>query len=555
MPPEEETAVMPDRGRPKQDVSVFFLGYDDALPRHQLLGFCFTEADLVIGDEGYAKFRESRGKTISPGEDGAYIVVQTSDGLTTIGTDFSGYYKLFVYRSGEAWALSNSLVALIDYARARSLPITLSEAHLAGFLIKGAFGNQLASLQTAVREIRLIPATEQVELRERPTGQGISVANVRTARVRQLESNRSSYREALAESLSIWLARFRTILSSDLDINSKLTGGQDSRTVLGLLLAAKATCPQGLGRVGFECKVSAVADLAVARNLANRYGLSLNTYSSRHPEMMLGSVEAYDRWCNLCHGVYTPIYFPTKRHNPLSLVIGGAGGEAHRHFYQARTLNGLLDAQRKFFPSYALFEEFRASVVADILRLRRGYEADLDPLILHYRHFRDRAHSGRSPQYIYQTAPLGSSYFRLASSLCAPKKRERAQVIIDLMMNCAPGIVDMPYDLDKKRPGKRQKQDFTDVREALTSLRSGEVFTSIPSAAPAMSSTDCSVWERLHQDLQVHAATLKASGIFSGLYIDQAIATAKKAAKEQWISHASDGCSISHLLFAAKITR
>jgi len=536
-----------------RDASVFLLGHDESRPQHRLIGSCFTGADLVIGDDGYAKFREVRGKTIPPGEDGAYIVVHTANGLTTIGTDFCGYYKLFIYRSDHAWALSNSIVALIDYARARSLPVTLAKAHLAGFHIRGAFGNQLASLQTSVEEIRLIPATEQVEIREASGNKTTSVINVRTTRIRELESNRLSYREALADALSIWIARFRAILSSDLDVISKLTGGQDSRTVLGLILAASQGHPKGLSRIGFDCKPSALSDLAIANNLANRYGLALNSYPFRHPDAPLDPDEAYERWRSLCFGVYTPVYFPAKSSNLLSLTIGGAGGEGHRHFYQARTLKGLLDAQRKFFPNAALFDEFRASVIADTRYLRQGFEADLDPLILHYRHFRDRAHSGRSPQYLYQAAPLGSSYFRLASSLCAPKKRERAQVIIDMMMNCAPGIVDMPYDLEKKLPDKQHKKDFTDVRDALTTIGSGAVFTSVPCERPMQQPNSSSVWQRLVLELRAHAPSLKNCRLFSDCYIEQAMATGEMAAKARQLSQASDGCSMSHLLFAAKI--
>jgi hypothetical protein len=534
-----------------RDTSVFLLGYDEPRPQNQLVGFCFTEADLVIGDKGYEKFRKIRGRTISPGEDGAYIVVETSNGSTTIGTDFSGYYKLFIFRSGEAWALSNSIVALIDYARARSLPITLANAHLAGFCIKGAFGNQLASLHTAVEEIRLIPATQEIEIRE-PSAGKTSLTLRRTTRMRQLESNRLTYKEALAEALSIWLARFRTILQSDLDIVSKLTGGQDSRTVLSLFLAATQGCPAVLGRIGFDCKASALQDLAIANNLANRYGLSLNSLPCRHLATSLNSNMAYDRWRSLCYGIYTPIYFPTKDRNPLCLTIGGAGGEGHRHFYHARTLKILLDSQRRYFPTDALFEEFRASVIADVKHLRQGYEADLDPLILHYRHFRDRAHSGRSPQYIYQAAPLGSSYFRLASSLCTPKKRKRAQLIVDLMMNCAPGIVDMPYDLEVKLPDKRHKSDVTDVRDALASGRSGAVFTSVP-PDPLTATSGRTVWDRLYLDIKENVSAIKNCGLFSKAYIEQAITVAKKAAEAGQLSDATDGCSISHLLFAAHI--
>jgi hypothetical protein len=532
----------------------FLFAHDGAAPRRKLIGLCFTGSDVVVGDLGYEKYAERERKRIEPGEDGAYIVVNTDNGSATIGTDFSGYYKLFAYRSGDTWALSNSIVSLVENARAKSLPVTILPAHLAGFLIPGAFGNQIASLQTAVREIRLIPATELAVVREDPVTKKLSLSTRRTARVEELDLRGPSYGGALAEALRVWVGRMGALAMSDLDVVCKLTGGRDSRAVLSLLLAAAQRSSAGFRGVTFVSKETAQQDLAIAKDLAKHYGLALNTQRRHHPDRPLPDRDAYQRWRRLCLGIYTPIYFPSRHPNPMSLTLGGAGGESHRPFFRSRTLANMLDAQRAVFPSGGQFDEFRGAVLSDIAGLQMGFEADLDPLTLHYRHFRDRMHGGRSPQYIFQASPLASAYFRRASALCPPKHRERAQFLIDLMMNCAAGIVDMPYDARGKAPDRRHKRDFTDVRDALDLIQPGTVYTATSLGdLDVEDATDGhqNIWCRLLDDLLRHEGRLRRSGLFRTEYIDQAVSIARKAAETRQLTSASAGAPISHLLFAA----
>ncbi len=541
-----------------QESDDVLFSHDGVLPQRKLIGVCFTGSDVVVGDLGYQKYAERERKRIEPGEDGAYIVVNAHEGSATIGTDFSGYYKLFAYRSGDAWALSNSIVSLVEYARARSLPVTLRSAHLAGFFIPGAFGNQIASLQTAVGEIRLIPATEQAIVREDPVTKKRSLATARTDRVEELDLRGPSYADALAESLRVWVARMGALVMSDLDVACKLTGGRDSRAVLSLLLAAAQRSSAGFSRVTFVSKETAQQDLAIAKGLAKHYGLALNSRRRHHLDRPLTARGAYERWRRLCLGIYTPIYFPSKHPNPMSLTIGGAGGEAHRPFFRSRTLTRMLDAQRGVFSSGNHFEEFRAAVLSDIAGLQRGFEADLDPLTLHYRHYRDRMHGGRSPQYIYQASPLSSSFFRRASAICPPKQRKRAQFLVDLMMNCAQGIVDMPYDTRGKAPDRRHKRDFTDIRNALDRLQPGIVYTSTSPGEPDVGDAadgHQDIWSRLLDDLLRHEGGLRRSGLFRTEYVDQAVTVARKAAEMQQLTSASAGSPVSHLLFAALLLR
>jgi hypothetical protein len=133
----------------------FILSSFNPTPTHYLHGQAFSGVDLVMGNEGYAQYRRDRGRTIAPGEDGSYIVVGKSGSETVIGTDFAGYRKMFLYRHGDSWAVSDSLIDLARFASSHGLPVTISKPHLSTFFIERDFGRQIASLQTSVSQIQL----------------------------------------------------------------------------------------------------------------------------------------------------------------------------------------------------------------------------------------------------------------------------------------------------------------------------------------------------------------------------------------------------------------
>ncbi|WP_230532559.1 hypothetical protein [Microvirga roseola] len=177
----------------------FLISSFDPIPEHYLHGLCFQGEDLIIGDEGYGKYRIAGKGAISPGQDGSYIIVRNSGNETIIGTDASGYYKLFLYQCGERWALSNSFIQLARFAAARNLPVTIDESHFSTFFISGPFGDQLTSLRTSVREIRLVPSTMEAVVV--PTFFGTAV----TLRWREDEDRSELHKDSYGDVLRAYL--------------------------------------------------------------------------------------------------------------------------------------------------------------------------------------------------------------------------------------------------------------------------------------------------------------------------------------------------------------
>ncbi len=531
--------------------NVFLLSSDQTAPRNSLLGFAFCDSDLIIGEDGYEKYLKARGCRIPPGEDGAYVVVFSSDARTVIGTDFCGYYKLFLYRSGTHWAVSNSILRLVQFAKSRSLPTTISPSHLASFFIVGSFGNQLASTKTAVHEIELIPSCDQIEIDHMQN----TITVNRTDRCRSLDNEKISYRDALERALHAWSARLGAILQSDIDVKSDLTGGRDSRAVLSLFFRAAKSLgqPSLLNRISFTSDPNALDDYKIADGLAQAFGLSLNIKKANHPSPLLHPEDRFRKWISLCLGSYGPIYFPVRAQNSKSLAMGGAGGEAHRNFYIAPNICAFLDARRKFFRNDAFYEEFRSDVLSDVNRLKVGYEAELDPLIIHYRHFRDRLHGGRTPQYVNLLNPLASHLFRSASTILSSDLRVRSQLLVDIIANGASGLETHPYDREAKMPDNQHVRDLTLI-PLDRSCDPGDVFCG--EGCVTESNTDrlnTSTWQLLHDEILQNEPKFRGFDIFSGGYIDNAIHLTKHAVEKKSLPHPVDGCSISHLIFAGHL--
>lgn len=531
--------------------NVFLLTSDQTAPRNSLLGFAFCDSDLIIGGDGYEKYLKARGRPIPPGEDGAYVVVFSSDARTVIGTDFCGYYKLFLYRAGTEWAVSNSILRLVEHAKSRGLPTTISPSHLASFFIVGSFGNQLASTRTAIREIELIPSCDQIEIDH--TQHTITIS--RTDRCRSLDNEKISYRDALERALHAWSARFAAILQSDMDVKSDLTGGRDSRAVLSLFLRAAKSLgqPSLLNRVSFTSDPNALDDYKIAEGLAQAFGLSLNIKKANHPSPLLHPEDRFRKWISLCLGSYGPIYFPVRAQNSKSLAMGGAGGEAHRNFYIAPNICEFLDARRRFFRNDAFYEEFRSDVLSDIHRLKVGYEVGLDPLIIHYRYFRDRLHGGRTPQYVNFLNPLASHLFRSASAILSPNLRVRSQLLVDIIANGASGLEALPYDREAKMPDDQHVRDLTPIPVG-RSCDPGEVFCGEWCETESKANRpNTSTWQLLHAEILQNEPKFRNFDIFTDGYIDNAIHLVKHALEKNSLPHPVDGCSISHLIFAGHI--
>jgi hypothetical protein len=349
-----------------------------------------------------------------------------------------------------------------------------------------------------------------------------------------------------------------TVMQSDLLLICELTGGRDSRAVLSLMLAAAEQFGKELMQtVRIYSGISGNKDFTIASQIVDEFGLRFmdNSHDSRFGSPM-ATHESYEKWKSLCLGIYTPVYFPYTRHTPTAVTFGGAGGECHRRFYPELTPEKFLDGRKKFIPSAAHFKKLKEDILQDLASLRRGSEATIHPMVVHYRHFRDRVHGGRSPQYMNMITPLPSAILKRASSMCSQDQINRSQVLADILLNASSELALMPYDSPDKSLDTRHVTERVDAVEAIRAARKdGRVFAQDPSATELGDFSQAKALSLLQDDFLRHYEQIRSSGYFPPEYIEDARRSIQNAALCGDFSHPVDGIAVSHVILAGELSQ
>lgn len=432
------------------DYTYIFSSFD-VLPDRFFQGYCFVNNDLVIGEEGARNYPEE----IPPFSDGCYISINKEEDTHTIGVDSNGFKKIFLYNKNGVWAISNSIYLLAKYLYGKGVKLTRNYPVLAAFFRHGNVGNQMATLKTVFNEISLFPHEAYITVRN-------GVISIEKKEI----SKDLGYQNNLNVYIETWVSRIETIIeSSSTKAITDLTGGIDSRTTYSLFKAA-------LDRLNLDRSDSLFIrsdntpknyiDLQCAKNIVNRYKGELNQPAKLQITKYNGSY-AYEKWKNLNLGNYFPIYIPRNNMPNNAIFFGGGAGEVHRSVYGNRNPKAFsMNLKKRIEDKYELhtsknlsdlLELYSNQLVDSVEELKRYSPEDrVNPLVLHYREFRNRFHAGRSPQYGQTIAPLGSDLLTVCSTYCDKDVLDRGQILYDIMESLCPGLAMMPYDMELKFP-------------------------------------------------------------------------------------------------------
>lgn len=482
---------MTSRDEPSHALSFFFSDLDE-LPDRYVHGIAFVGPDYVSGTEGARIHEEASGLPVPPREDGCYFTLTRHGSTHKMGVDYAGAKKLFYYRHGEAWCVSNSLALIAKHVVRRGLPLSVNFAQLAALKAPGTFNAQISTPRTILNEVRLLP-----------TRATITVDSSGMAIHEEPPEAQIPYQEALSDYVTNWLARVRALVSDErIRVTSDLTGGRDSRSVFALIQkAASLDDPNGAReRVQLRSSTNARAadDLAAAQGVAQSRGWVVNDPLVEKRFMpRLSDTERFEGWRDLCLGVYTPVYFPDRRADPLTIDFHGGGGECHRTFYPGTYLSDQVLRARDIEPAY-LAAAWKQDVIQhedEISALWPG----TTPLISHYREFRNRLHGGLLPQYKTVVSPLNSRYMAPMSQHA--EKVATDQIGFDIMENLQSGLMDLPYEVEKKQPTKVNSSSITRLDD-VTSSRRGEVFVPTDPPGPTASRTSAGHYEIMADHLE-----------------------------------------------------
>ncbi len=518
------------------------------VPKHAFEGYSFYRDDIIIGSSGYTDFRKTTGQIIEPHEDGAYIVINRVGSRTIVGTDFSGRCKLFVYRWGEYWGISNSFMAIAEWAKKKGLPLTINCSQLCSFCVDGTFGSQLASLQTSFEQIRLVPSCAHLEVKHDDKGSLQLSEKTQSDRL-----DLGDYTESLGRFIHRWRNRLAGLLISNLSVVCDISGGRDSRATFALLVAtARAIGDQYLDAVSLNSKWSARRDFQVASNACAHIGITLkkprvDIFGRNH----LSTDQSFNAWKTLTLGTYRLLYPLMHRRESNRIWISGSGGESHRYFYRHRGSAAFLNQKKRFFPSKDKFERFREEVEQDLHSLA---EEGIDPTITHYRQFRDRFHGGRRSLFLNDVSPLTGKLLYSASNSAGEKRLESGQVIADIIRNTTPSLLDVPFEDASIPYGDAALSGCVNVSKfAGDEVTPGRVFGSNETAQLTGAFSEPIFIELLHVEFSKMLVPAAQLGIFSDDCLESARETMTDAYLSGRIGHATSMGNVAHIIHAGRL--
>lgn len=377
---------------------------------------------------------------------GTYINIVRKNGKLYIQQDYYGGWGMFIYKNGNFWAISNSLYHLKENLKDKyELNINYRFAH--HYFFKATTTPTTYKI-TVINEITEIPPTAEIEI---------------DLNTKHLSIHMCSWQQyyipiASIEGMSridIWHRRYANLLRAlsvmpggvDVDIS----GGIDSRCALA---TAKDLLINGSYNIRL-CSRKEKEEYAIAKEIAERLGLSLNSYHKPNNSIPVSKLESflimlYSKCC-----LHTQWYINPFVSNETVLRFSGLGGEGLRRYF-SEPVDTLIDKFILQTPDN--LENFRKDA-ADILRetvndIDKTYNEQIHPCAKLWNYTVQRHHSFKSQvnmmlENIIQILPLTDRLLYEINSLSHFNKDPHLiyTVIIDRFI---PEINDITFDKERK---------------------------------------------------------------------------------------------------------
>lgn len=434
---------------------LYICSWNSSLLEEQLYGYAYLGFDAIIqGSAGLKKYKNEQALAyLNPDEfgEGRFLVVlETPDSGFVCRTDDFGQETLFLYRSGDEWAISNSFMFLVEEVRASGRNMTVRSDVLKTFLIanQSLFGGQLMSHDTPIDEIKLVPIDEEVVLERGGFGEQPSMSCVtRVAKRDEYQIDESNYRDHLAKYVSLWGGRFRSLSDSGVEhMEFDLSGGYDTRLCLSLILASGNS-----DRFSYFTNKNIPEDYAIVKILVDKYSLK---HATRTVDLStVSEKESYDIWRWGSAGIYAPIRTPKSVFQSFqSYKVTGAYFRGRD--FESKPYNKFVNV----FKNGLTNEEFEQvfSLYRQGLNALGVEEMDPRARALHYKEFRARIHYGRSWAANFNEVIVTPKMSKLYEALEAFRKESLAlneweeQVPADIYSAVDKELLTIPFDKPEK---------------------------------------------------------------------------------------------------------
>ncbi|MEZ0470916.1 hypothetical protein [Luteimonas salinilitoris] len=456
------------------DTSGFILAssWTTASRRNQFSGICYTDSAIIIGSWGYERYSQQTPHNVRDLAEGRFSVIRFDGNRLEARVDALGQDILYYFHQGDAWAVSNSFLALARHLVQQGVRLTADYATLRLPLITHSMAQQLLSNDTGIQEIRVLPADRYLRIQlDRPA------VRPEVLPCGDLSNEgfvgRDEYVETLIRFVARSASRSAAIVRHFGDRACfDITGGQDSRLVLALLAASGIE----LSELNFLSNRRYEEDYKVASALGEVLGFQV-----RNKQVRLAGTTAetaYEMWKLGNLGVYYPVYAARGQVPQHAVHFHGACGECYRDYYGATAATLVKNINRQY-PGQALAAAYADKMAKAFAELGQDTDAP-DSMMIHYRHFRSRFHFGRSAFRNLNSllvTPLASPDLIHATRHLSREAMTDSQLALDLLLLACPELATLPFDTHDKA--------FKDERFAQSPFRRGR-----PEIAPFLRDFD-----------------------------------------------------------------
>lgn len=291
----------------------FFIISSEDIPMHmkKLFGYVIENNQIILNYEDVGNLDGN----------GAYVLINSDNENITIEQDFNGSYGLYLYKSEEYFAISNSFLKLVEYLKDKQF-LSFNKDYANAFL----FTNLCSFVygETLVNEIEVLPRNYRIIINKKNKSIVFEEIDYKEHTI-DLDSKKGV--ETLDNWYFKWINIIRLIRSKTNNLGVDLSGGVDSRAVMILALNSNINLE--------KIKINSITkeghcyeeDYVIASEIAEEFNFNLNNnivnnyYKFRDINTCLG-ISFYPKL-----GFHKHSNFTTNYAIKPNYWITGAGGE------------------------------------------------------------------------------------------------------------------------------------------------------------------------------------------------------------------------------------
>lgn len=537
---------------------VYLLSSFNENPENFFQGYCFIGNDYITGESGAKLYVKRTNNSIESGNDGCYVVAKKeNDGSYIIGSDQSGYKKIFYYKNTllEIWVVSNSINAIVEHLSSHGIKVTpnLAQISIMQFSESKNYTQQMVSFDTIVNEIKLLPLNTILKIGKKT----LQIFKNDNNEINNIER----YECLFKDFVETWVSRFATLLSKDmLVVKQDLTGGMDSRAIFSIFYLASNYLNNDISSKHYlisKLTRGSEVDIEVAQDICKKYGFDLNNVEYKKiKNKKLTNKDNYLIWKDICLGIYRPIYFPIFDINPFKISINGGGGENHRPFYAKDAKPGnpnrfeLYNNQFNENLNHKFLGLQLKNNINNSMAYLKGQEENRysEGLNIHYRNFRNRIHCGLNPQYMVCFTPLSCKLLDKIASKDNLHKISSSQILYDLI-SLVDDLIDIPFDKPQKNPSSEHMANLIEFSANLD-ISIGQVYIgdiTEDNEISTIASSKSTIFF-LKEDFDKACENNFVKEFWGPKYIESAKNTMSKAINAGGFNHGLDGAPISAII-------